>query len=528
MKNQIFNHLKKFDTLPFMFVGSGLSRRYLGLENWEGLLRRFARIAKDEEFAYEIYIEIAKEVGYKEGLLQKVAELIERDFNQLWYKSDLFSENRVKYRDLIDKRISPFKIEIANHITEKGLRIDPENKELNALNSLGYKSIAGFITTNYDCLLESIFKSYTTFIGQEELLFSQVQGISEIYKIHGCATKPESIVINEDDYAGFNERNPYLAAKLLTIFLEHPVIFIGYSISDKNIENILKAIVQCLSQKHLEKLKERLIFVEWNNGEKENEISTYSKSFEGGKSIDMTRIMLDDYSLLYEALGNNKAKYNVSMLRRLKTDIYELVVTNKPTSRLRVIGLEDDERLEDVEVVVGVGVISEFGQKGYAGITADELYRDIVFDDGNFQAERIVLDSLPILLSRNSNTLPMFKYLSVYEGELPERVCSSIRNDYEGLLSNTIIRNREHHVDRDLTTIQLFKKYSTEKCLQIMPYLKPENIDVEETHKFLQDVFQERPDALAPNGGNFRSDLKRVIRIFDWLKYRYKEKELQI
>jgi hypothetical protein len=35
-----------------------------------------------------------------------------------------------------------------------------------------------------------------------------------------------------------------LAAKILIIFLEHPVIFLGYSISDKNIENVLKAIVK--------------------------------------------------------------------------------------------------------------------------------------------------------------------------------------------------------------------------------------------------------------------------------------------
>ena len=44
--DDLHTHLEQFHTAPFLFVGSGLPRRYLGLEDWEGLLRRFANLSE--------------------------------------------------------------------------------------------------------------------------------------------------------------------------------------------------------------------------------------------------------------------------------------------------------------------------------------------------------------------------------------------------------------------------------------------------------------------------------------------------
>jgi len=278
--------------------------------------------------------------------------------------------------------------------------------------------------------------------------------------------------------------------------------------------------VKCLSAENLEKIRERLIFVVRAKDGESEEVSTYSKAFEGGKSIEMTRVRLNSYETLYQALLENQAKYNAPMLRRLKQDIYELVLTNKPTGRIRAINLED-EKLEDVEVVIGVGVHADFGQKGYTGITADELYADVVLDNRDFDAESIIWKALPTLLSRNSNSLPIYKYLSQYSGDLPDRVqTAKEKKSFDDLLSNTIKKNRMKHPSRHDSITSLCSKFSDIKCLQVLPHLKEENINFDELHSLLSRVMEANPTVLSSGDASFKSDLKRAIRIYDWLKFR--------
>src|SRR5699024_10969293 len=100
------------------------------------------------------------------------------------------------------------------------------------------KNISSVITTNYDCLIEDVFE-FSPLVGNE-ILLSNPYGT--VYKIHGCVSDPKRIIINQNDYDNFNTKYELIRAQLLSLFIHNPIIFIGYSISDENIKNLLKTI----------------------------------------------------------------------------------------------------------------------------------------------------------------------------------------------------------------------------------------------------------------------------------------------
>ena len=66
--------LKARNSGAFLFVGSGFSRRYLGLEDWAGLLSRFCVAG----MPFEYYLATAN------GDLPAAAKLLSVDFNKYW------------------------------------------------------------------------------------------------------------------------------------------------------------------------------------------------------------------------------------------------------------------------------------------------------------------------------------------------------------------------------------------------------------------------------------------------------------
>ncbi|ABK07208.1 phage protein [Burkholderia cenocepacia HI2424] len=479
--------LKAHSSGPFLFAGSGLSRRYLGLDDWAGLLRRFCSHIK----TYEYYLSSAN------GDLPSVAAAMAEDFHEVWWNHDDYAVSREKHSKKITERTGPLRVEICDYLKSVGLADLSQNPYGDELAALSRLNVDGIITTNWDTFLQSLFPDYRVYVGQGELLFSNPQSIGEIYKIHGCVNTPRSLVLTQQDYQGFNERNAYLAAKLITIFVEHPVIFMGYSLNDGNILSLLRAICACIGQDKLQQLNNNLIFVQRAGDGDEESVSQTIIALETVQ-IPITLVKAISFTGIYEAIESTKRKIPARVLRYCKEQLYELVKTTEPHGKLVVVDVDQVNGRQDIEFVVGVGVAAEreeeerrrLGDVGYRGITPLDLFHDLVFRDKGYDARRVLTEAMP-RLSRGLTYLPVFFLLHAAGiTSAAEYAASGFGVDkYVNLtphafqlknLKKGFMRNY-----RELTVTEMIHRNPPEIVAQYLPFTQWTRADYGVIHEFL-------------------------------------------
>jgi len=116
------------------------------------------------------------------------------------------------------------------------------HEKLALINRIKY-----IITTNYDPLLEFAYQEKMEKITHEDELplLSDYQESTILLKIHGDLSDPDSIVITTADYEKMDKCSITLD-KIKSLLAEYSVVFIGYSIRDSYIEEMLRDIDQRL------------------------------------------------------------------------------------------------------------------------------------------------------------------------------------------------------------------------------------------------------------------------------------------
>lgn len=504
----ILQDLNSFKTAPFLFVGSGFTRRYLGSENWKDLLKKYC-VNGMKPFDY--YYSKAN------GDLPSVATEMSNDFFEIWWTSPIYESSRVQcmQNGQMTSKSSPLKYEISKYMLSFNFDNINDNYKTE-FESLKEIVIDGVITTNWDLLLEMTFPEFDVFIGQKGLINSNAQEIAEIYKIHGSATDYNSLVLSNDDYIEFNDKNPYLAAKLIAIFIENPVFFIGYSLSDENIQNILKSITRCLNQEGINKLKKNLFFVEPIFDDAVDELESTLISIDD-YNIPIKLIKLKDYSILYKAMGTYSRKISVKLLKLIKSQIYDLVKTSDPNGKLSVLGLDRINDFTEIEFVLGLGISDLFSKYGYIGLDYNDLVEDIILDNKNLNSKIMVEVALPMIF-RYCYLAPFNKYL--FEGGYRKHDGELVEDVHPKILSKRIKMNKEFNriakwnaenigdrsYEYDLNSDLILRQY----------YLHGRNsIDLER----LKEVLIPYVLKLRDEDTSSLSKVRKMVRIYDWLKY---------
>ncbi|ELU5586553.1 SIR2 family protein [Clostridium perfringens] len=530
IKNQIDKIVGSFTQLPYLFIGTGMSIRYSTAPTWNKLLYEIWSIVNESEDESK-YKKFIRSIEFNLGINDKlsdeqkkyllnpeVASRIQTEFNKKFYEDDLFEKkvfSKEESLEILEKGYDPFKMYIAK-IT-KNLKLESDNKNFYEVNSLKkhQNKIAGVITTNYDLILEEIFSDFSIMVGQDNMLTSNISNLFEIFKIHGSTSEPSSIVITKDDYEYFENKLKYLSAKLLTLFVEHPIIFIGYSISDYNIREIIKEMAECLTSDDIERLKNNFIFLTQSE---DGEESIKCKEIDfGDKRIKMTEIYLNDYSKLYEALSNIKSSMPIKLIRKMQDMVCNFVATTKPTKNI-MVGNIDSPNLKDEEIGIYIGKLDTVAEMGFDYYGIEDIIEDILFDSNpNLMNKKLIEKTFKNIRSVAGKTyLPVYKYLrglNMKRSNLPKEwhILDSIDS-----FKLTNMDSRYSKTDYNFKSLNEIELKFSEHIPRQLAYIQKEikNIDKEELGDFLRRSFRNE------NMKSYSSTLKKLVAIYDLLMYK--------
>lgn len=520
--------------LPILFVGSGFSRRYIGSPDWEGLLKEvYYFIGKTEQEYKALKARVKNDSNNRsltDGELNAViASLSEEMFNNHYYESELMS----KYPDWLGDDISPFKRCIANIVSKTNL-IEEKKEEITMLKKLRGK-VASVVTTNYDTLLEEIFGFHenSIFIGQSQMFNPLSVEIDELYKIHGCVTKPELIIITEHDYQQFKEHAKLFSAKLLTLMSENPVVFIGYKIGDPNIQQTLIDLVSCLTAEQMENLQEHFYIVEYQQGLETLEESKYffsAKSYEGKEMVfPISVIRTDNYLEVYRQLSMLTPAMNISAVKQVKRIVKDIVIESTATTPMEepiiTVLLEDIQQLDKMgrsqKFAIAIGNVNSIKEYGYGLKPHTEIFEDILLDNKSIDPEKILRGTYEKHYLKVKQNIPIYKYAKEVNktvlNECP-KVKAYILNhsSIESYLNSELIRSlKTIPIGCDLKNIPSEYK-GTIRRRYLWIFKNIERLSKDELKNFLLGDLQQYQSF----DGNAKSYFNRLISIYDYLVYK--------
>ena len=191
MDKGILDYLVEQNEFPIIFVGSGISKRYLKeYPSWLELLESLWNESKLEGNFYghltKIREELAQEKELPEYVLDyevniRVATEIEKSINNL-FADDEISIDGINHKQVYENKLSPFKSLICNKFKSYKL-IDDMCNEYDLFKEMISKSQI-LLTTNYDSFIEDSYNNISKvpvkiYVGQKGF-FQQTTGFAEL------------------------------------------------------------------------------------------------------------------------------------------------------------------------------------------------------------------------------------------------------------------------------------------------------------------------------------------------------------
>ncbi len=507
--------INRFQNHPILFIGTGISLRYLeNSYSWENLLKTISEKISGNTFHFQDLKNQAYSNSTKSYDYSKIATNLEKELDSVAeYK---VGKTRPDYIDQINNvyyssmengvHASRLKIFISQLLAELKYKEEMVS-EIDKLRKTR-KNIACIITTNYDKLIEDIF-NFNPLIGND-ILLSNPYG--SVYKIHGSVDNNNSIVITSDDYKEFNTKYDLIRAQLISLFIHNPIIFLGYSVSDENIKQILETIFSYVdyNDELSDKIRSNFLLVEHKSGSSNSEVIEHDINI-NRTIIRINKLITDDYCQLYEALASIRLPISAIDVRKVRDIVGDIYKGGNPEDIPAVRITEDIEDLDNSDKVLAIGTERTIS---YEFRTIREMILDyfIILEENNFQ----ILDTIDKQTINSNQYFPIFAFSQINTNiekteELKINQLKKIEQIRE-MIPNSCKRQFFNY--RDILDLEI-SDGNQDYC--IIWNVLEKNLSLDEFKDFIQSYGKYRNLTRQNLLGS--SAYKRMVCVYDYCKY---------
>lgn len=244
--------------------------------------------------------------------------------------------------------VNNFKEEIAKKFT--GLKYDIRHVILSKL------PIRNYWTTNFDALIEDALKDAKeqrdVMVTNDSFITAEERRDNVVYKLHGDVNEPQGIVILQDDFDSYETTHCNYTIALGNELVTNSMLFIGYSMSDPDINNILRVLKfrDAVTQTHFFILKRE-------SKDKEQSQKYWIAELEKKGIITC---LIDDYTEIEEILKRVYIKYMARKIFVSGSSCGDYGRFKEPEAHqlLNKLGykLINDFKYQDINLISGYGL----------------------------------------------------------------------------------------------------------------------------------------------------------------------------
>ena len=491
----IKDFISNFRNHPVFFVGAGFSLRYLtNSYTWDNLLRHISFEMTGEK---EHYLDLkANHYRNSSYAFDEIATDLEKEFNSYLQspgqRNGKFKEINDCFYANMEKGINISRLKIYISKLFKDFLIKEEKQEELIALKKARKNIGSIITTNYDEFIESFF-DFKPLIGNN-ILLSNPYG--SVYKIHGCVTEPQKIIITSEDYSAFSNKYELIRAQLLSLFIHNPIVFLGYNIGDSNIKDLLKTIFTYVDPNtpEADKIRANFLLIEYEEGSTNTEVTEHDIVLEDIATIRINKLKTDDFTSVYETIGDLQLPVSAMDIRKVQNIVKEIYAGGD----IKVSITEDLDKLDNKDKVL---VIGSNNTVKYEYQTTKEMmvnYFSIIEEENSRLIELINKQRI-----QTSQFFPIFAFSKISPNIEKLEEIKKIQTDKLQGITRVIT---SHTTIADIVKDDTISK--TNKHYAILTALLNNQLDLAEVENHLKEF-----DA------KLSTEYRRLLCAFDYMKY---------